>query len=296
MRSMLRFEASQMGVAGCHDDVDLYVSYGRGKAHLKVDGENTEKQSEYLQSSGLVVWMGNDDIDLIRGSGSTRRRYLDFLCSQIDPSYRSALSRYRRALKARNVLLKERSDRASELRAYAELLITHGDYITQVRQQTVESLAPIVGLAQAAVSDRDEPVELVYQSGCNHNMRDAIENSRESEIRQRQCVVGPHRDDVVIHLNGMPANEFASEGQQRTLAVALKLAQGDLIQKKLQRSPMYLLDDVFGELDPGRRQALMAYLPEHAQKFITTTHIDWMQGDCSTWAKFRVDAGSVHTL
>jgi DNA replication and repair protein RecF len=101
--------------------------------------------------------------------------------------------------------------------------------------------------------------------------------ARERETRLRQAVVGPHRDDIALRLHGMPATDFASEGQQRTIALALKLAQGSLLAKRGGKTPIYLMDDIFGELDPGRRNALMAHLPAMAQKWITTTHLDWLR-------------------
>ncbi|WP_083912835.1 DNA replication/repair protein RecF [Rubritalea marina] len=293
LRSTVKFDSSGMGVAGLLGDVELQVGYNRGGTKHTVDGEPLERQSEYLQESGLIVWMGNDDIDLIRGSGSVRRRYLDFLCSQLDPRYRQALSRYRRALKARNIVLKSQQPSAQELQAYAVVMASYGDYLIESRKKVVEALGPVVHRAQQAISGKDEPIELEYLCACTGGVEAALQESQESERRQKQCVVGPHRDDLKITLNGMPADEFASEGQQRTLAIALKLAQGDMLYEKLLRSPIYLLDDIFGELDPGRRQALMDYLPSSAQKFITTTSIDWFDGDSQNWAKYMVRDGVV---
>jgi DNA replication and repair protein RecF len=100
--------------------------------------------------------------------------------------------------------------------------------------------------------------------------------AREREARLRQAVIGPHRDELDLRLHGMPAADFASEGQQRTLALALKLAQGKLLERRGGKLPIYLMDDIFGELDPGRRNALMKHLPPLAQKWITTTHLDWL--------------------
>jgi len=100
--------------------------------------------------------------------------------------------------------------------------------------------------------------------------------AREKELRLRQSVVGPHRDDLLLLLHGMPAAEFASEGQQRTIALALKLAQGSVLSEHSPAPPMYLLDDIFGELDPPRRRALIENLPIGAQKWITTTHLGWL--------------------
>jgi DNA replication and repair protein RecF len=122
--------------------------------------------------------------------------------------------------------------------------------------------------------------------------------ARERENRLRQAVVGPHRDDVQLRLHGMPAADFASEGQQRTIALALKLAQGGLLEAQGGSAPLYLLDDIFGELDPGRRNALMAHLPPLAQKWITTTHLDWLHetAGLADLARFRVGDGGCHPV
>ena len=113
-------------------------------------------------------------------------------------------------------------------------------------------------------------------------------------MRRRQTLVGPHRDDFQLTLHGMPAAQFASEGQQRTIALALKLAQAKLLSALRGAEPVMLLDDIFGELDPARRNALLGYLPEGAQKLITTTHLDWARGTAFDSAEvFQVEAGAV---
>lgn len=293
MRPMVRFESAGYGLAGESIDHSLQVRHGRGVALHLIDGEEQPTQNAYLQHGGLVVWMGNEDVELVRGSGGARRHYLDFLCAQLDPVYRRALARYRRALKARNLLLKSTQYREQELHAYAEILIEHGDYLCQVRERVVTLLQPFAAEAQIAISGRDEALVMQYQQGAHTHMRDALAESAASERRQRQTIVGPHRDDLKFLLNGMPAADFASEGQQRTLALALKLAQGRALRELAGRSPVYLLDDIFGELDPGRRNALLHYLPADAQKLITTTTLEWLEGDWSGWACYDVANGSV---
>ena len=288
MRPLVRFESAGLGIAGECWDQDLTVRYARGNAGLQIDGEPIETQNLYLQQSGLIVWMGNEDVDLIRGSGGGRRRYLDFICSQLDAGYRRALSRYRRALKARNLLLKDRVTSDAELNAYAEVLIENGDYLTKVREQILADIEPLAGKAQMKISGKEEKLQLEYISGSGGDMRDALQTTAEAERRQRQTLAGPHRDDIRITINRMPAADFASEGQQRTIALALKLAQGEAIEALTSRVPVYLLDDIFGELDPDRRNALVAYLPTHAQKFITTTTVDWMEGGWEAWERFEV--------
>ena len=228
-------------------------------------------------SGGLVVWMGNEDLELVRGPGEGRRRFLDFLGSQLDPDYRRSWSRYRRALRAKNLLLKESRPRDAEILAYEEILVEHGSFLMQSRARLVADLAPLAAEAQRVVSGRDEPLTLNYLPASGPDLRESMLQAREREKRLRQAVVGPHRDDLDLRLHGMPAAEFASEGQQRTLALALKLAQGKLLENRGGKLPIYLMDDIFGELDPGRRNALMSHLPPQAQKWITTTHLDWLR-------------------
>ena len=107
--------------------------------------------------------------------------------------------------------------------------------------------------------------------------------------------MGPHRDDLALTVNGLAAGEFASEGQQRTLALALKLAQGQVLASARDRPPVYLIDDVFGELDPGRRNAVLRALPAEAQKWITTTHLGWLDeaGGLEEIRRFSVCGGEV---
>lgn len=294
MRPMVRFEAPAMGVAGECWERELAVRFARGNVNLKIDGEELGTQNEFLQQSGLIVWMGNEDVDLVRGSGGGRRHYLDFICSQLDAGYRRALSRYRRALKSRNLLLKDREPRDAELNAYAEVMIEHGDYLTQVRQRVVALIGPMADKAQQFLSRNGEQLGVEYISGTAVDMRQALAATAVSERRQRQTLAGPHRDDLKLTINGMPAADFASEGQQRSIALSLKLSQGEALQAVAGRVPIYLVDDVFGELDPLRRNALMEYLPENAQKFITTTTVDWMTGDWEKWPVFVVKTSSVN--
>ncbi|MCP5536699.1 MAG: DNA replication/repair protein RecF [Akkermansiaceae bacterium] len=268
------------GVAGeCWGNEQRVGFTPRKGVEMKLDGEVVIKQGDYLRSGGLIVWMGNDDLDLVRGSSRGRQRYLDFLGCQLDPNYRDHLNRYHRVLKARNILLKDRVLREAEIAAYTELLVKHGDFLTTARRQLVGRLEPEAVCSQHRISACDERVGMEYCAGSGDDLVKSLEMTHERERRVGQTVAGPHRDEVRLTINGMAAADFASEGQQRTMALSLKLAQGELLQKEARRMPVYLLDDIFGELDPGRRNALMAALPKQAQKLITTTNIDWMEDD-----------------
>jgi DNA replication and repair protein RecF len=277
MATLVRSGAPAFGIAGDPWGEDRKVKFSRGELVLKVGDEPRESQSAYLADGGLVVWIGNEDLELVRGPGEARRRYLDFLGAQVDPAYRRAWSRYRRALRAKNLLLKDGRSRDAELLSYEEVLVENGTVLMETRARLIDELAPLASAAQRDISGRDEPLTLRYLPASGPDFRESILQAREREHRLRQAVVGPHRDELDLRLHGMPAADFASEGQQRTLALALKLGQGALLEARGGRPPIYLMDDIFGELDPGRRNALMGHLPAQAQKWITTTHLDWLK-------------------
>ena len=293
--TLTKFSTPGFGVAADPWGQERKIQQTSNGLALKVDGETRPSRTEYLADGGLVVWMGNEDLTLIRGPGEGRRHFLDFLGAQLDPKYRTAYTRYRRALKAKNLLLKESRLRLPELLAWEDILIEHGTYLTESRQQLIAHLSPLVAAAQLDISGKNEALTLTYLPASGPCMRDSILQARQRETATRQSVVGPHRDDVSIRLHGMPASDYASEGQQRTIALALKLAQGDLLHQRCAKTPIYLLDDIFGELDPARRNALLHHLPPHAQKLITTTNLDWRESTKNLPAlpTFKVTASAV---
>ncbi len=294
MGTLARLGGKGFGIAGDPWETERQVRHSREGLFLKVEDQTRPSQTSYLDDGGLVVWMGNEDLELIRGPGEGRRRYLDFLGAQLDSGYRRSWSRYRRALRAKNLLLKEGRPRDAEILSYEEILVEHGSVLMAARSRLVEELTPLAAEAQRAISGKDEALTLRYLPASGEDLRESILSARERETRLRQAIVGPHRDDLDLRIHGMPAAEFASEGQQRTLALALKLAQGKLLERRGGKLPIYLMDDIFGELDPTRRNALMNHLPSQAQKWITTTHLDWLEESPALGqiGRFRVNGGT----
>lgn len=280
--TLAKFSTPGFGVAGDPWGQERKIKHTSSGLRLFADGEPRSSRTAYLADGGLIVWMGNEDLTLIRGPGEARRHFLDFLGAQLDSAYRTAYTRYRRALKAKNLLLKEPKLRLPELIAWEDILIEHGTFLTESRARLVADLSPLAAAAQTDISGKNEALTLTYLPASGPCMKDSILQARQRETATRQAVVGPHRDDVSLRLHGMTASDYASEGQQRTIALALKLAQGDLLHTRRGKTPIYLLDDIFGELDPARRNALLQHLPPHAQKFITTTHLGWRETTDST--------------
>lgn len=249
------------------------------RLEMSVDGMPRRDYAEYLADAPPVVWLGNKDMALVAGAAEQRRDYLDYTGSQWHPEYRAHLLAYRRALKSRNLLLRHPRPQEGALRSYARVLAEHGEALLLLREQLVSLLAPHIAQHHERIAGaRQETVQLRYERSCRLPLAEALEQSLETDRRTGVTSVGPHRDDVVLCVNGAPAAAYASEGQQRTLAIALILAQASLLHTETGQAPVLLIDDVFGELDPARRQALLATLPEESQTFITTTHLHWLGG------------------
>ena len=299
LNELIQFEKGGFGVAGTWRGQDLRVVNEHGqRRRLYHHGNDVSRNRDYLDHSGLVVWMGSDDLGLITGRGSRRRRYLDFLAAQLYPDYGVALRSYEHALRSRNGLLKEGTPpNWPQIDAYTEVLVEHGEKITRQRRELIGVLNPHIRQAQHAISGQEEDLATTYTPGAGENFMEMLERSRQRDLRRGLTTSGPHRDDLRILVNDRPAARFASEGQQRTIALALKLGQMELLQMRRSQTPILLVDDIFGELDPARRQSLTRAFPESGQKLITTTSLDWLPEYRLLEPRvFRVSAGQAEVL
>lgn len=272
---LVRLGAAGFVVDGFYSGNHLQFYYSPRRKKLALDSVEQRSALEYLQI-GRAVWFSNGDIALVRGAADERRRYLDFVAAQLDPGYRRHLRDYEKALRSRNRLLKLPGTRWREIAAFDAPLVTAGMALTEARARLIAALEPHAVESQRAIGGAAaETLGMRYEPGCGAGSFAAnLAASQEEDLRLRQTTVGPHRDELVFTLNGL-GSELASEGQQRTLALALRLAQARLIAARHEVLPLLLLDDIFGELDPARRNALLAHLPPGAQQIITTTHLDW---------------------
>ncbi len=225
-QTLTKFSTGGFGIAGDPFGERRKILHRENILKLFAKGEPVPRRSDYLNTGGLIVWMGNEDLGLVRGSGENRRNFLDFIGSQIFPEYRSALTRYKRALRAKNLLLKEPVLRTAELRAWEEIFVENGNSLMKFRAELIAALAPLSAEAQERISAKDEKLSLSYLPGSGPSFGDSILQARSREIRARHALIGPHRDDLSIRLHGLSALDYASEGQQRTIAISLKLAQG----------------------------------------------------------------------
>ncbi|GAA5146557.1 DNA replication/repair protein RecF [Prosthecobacter algae] len=295
---VIRLGAKTMLIEGTLKDKRLRCAQSVTARRLAVEGAVCGKTAEYLSQSGLVVWMDHRDMNLLRGSAEHRRRYLDFAASQMFPDYLKALRGYERALRGRNYVLKRDAVIAwRQADAFAKVMDDFGQVIIARRHELVQILQPHVTRIHAELSGGSECGVTNYApSFFEGSLVEGLAERREEEQRLRQTSVGPHRDDLLLLLNDLDATSFASEGQQRSLALSLKIAQAHALEQVAGQPPLLLLDDVFGELDAHRRRALLRLLPAGTQKVITTTHLDWAQGEAIPGLVYQVEVACVTTV
>jgi DNA replication and repair protein RecF len=287
---LVRLGHKSFAVAGRYGDHSLEFRYSTLRRKLSFDHVDQTSAAEYLRTA-RVVSFANADIELTRGGSEPRRRYLDFLGSQIDPSYRPTLRAYERALRSRNALLKSPQPRTREIAAYDPPLLEHGARLSAMRATLVERLSPFATEAHAGIGG-EEKIDMKFVPGSGADFEKELAESRTEELRLRQTIVGPHRDDLELRVQKMSAAVYASEGQQRTIALALKIAQAQIFAAEEKVSPLLLIDDIFGELDPSRRNALLRHLPGEAQKLVTATAVQWRENEFDGPVS-RLEAGKV---
>lgn len=212
------------------------------------------------------------DIELLTGPAALRRRFLDVAVGQLQPSHAASISRYQRALAQRNALLKQVGQRqaaASELDQWDPLVATAAEPIWRARAAAAAAISDFACQRHRALRSPDDPAETLSLSFAPADSTTLLA-SRSRDIARGSTSVGPHRDELMIDLDGRPAANFASRAQQRAVALSLRLAEADFLEAESGDSPILLLDDVFSELDPGRRERTADAVRSHSQQLLTS--------------------------
>ncbi|CAI8029868.1 DNA replication and repair protein RecF [Geodia barretti] len=260
----------------------------RGQFKLKKNGVLQTKRSEWIGQFNAVLF-SPESLVLVKGGPAERRRFLDLLISQIDSTYLKNLQKYRLVLRQRNELLKQIRTTfvdAVQLDVWDKLLIAHGAAIIIKRLEIFHQLKAYAMQNHQKLTGGKENLALTYCSTLVGNKTKteteiakdfdvALNASRGADLQRGTTLVGPHRDDFLIELENAEARTYGSQGQQRTIALALKLAELELIRTVTGQDPIVLLDDVTSELDYKRTEYLLNVLQNlSAQTFITATHAE----------------------
>jgi DNA replication and repair protein RecF len=259
-----------------------------GRRTVALNGETLRRQADFLGVMNAVQF-SSLDLGLVRGSPGQRRDWMDALLCQLEPVYAAILQQYNQILRQRNALLRQKGigDAASvdpsQLAIWDAQLATAGTRIMRRRSRVLQRLVPLAQTWHYAISDRREELEIRYvpQVGLEQDdpaviqaaFLDQLQHRSIAEQIQGTTLVGPHRDDVEFTINHTPARQYGSQGQQRTLVLALKLAELKLIETVVNQPPLLLLDDVLAELDLNRQNKLLETIQDRFQTLITTTHL-----------------------
>lgn len=291
------------------NDLDLEVALSRTeKKSLVVNTVRVTRAMEFIGQLKAVSF-SISDLEVVRGEPSRRRRFLDLEISQLSPSYCHALSCYRKVLEQRNRLLKlmrDRSLRASvedNLAAWNEQLIAYGGKIMERRRQFLQALQTHAQPIHATLTEGQERLSVVYEPSFRmpddpeaiaEAYRAALRDVREEERRRQVTVVGPHRDDLTFLVNGRDVRVYGSQGQQRSVALSVKLAEVELMRELSGEFPVCLLDDVFSELDARRRAHLFDVTLNRCQTFLSTTDVELLPAEVLKQADlFHARAGEL---
>ena len=211
------------------------------------------------------------DLDLLTGPAAMRRRYLDVAVGQLTPIHASNLSRYQRALTQRNALLKRIGEgiaSQSELQQWDDLLVAAAEPIWRARSDAASALSSAATERHLSLRSPDDPAEILQLSYAPAR-EPTLQESRRRDLARGSTSVGPHRDDLLIDLDGRPAGSFASRAQQRAVALSMRLAEADYLESQGGDPPILLLDDVFSELDPPRRSRTAEAVSSAEQVILT---------------------------
>ncbi|MBH55016.1 MAG: DNA replication and repair protein RecF [Opitutaceae bacterium] len=264
----------------------------KGK-EIEVDGERISRFRDFIGSFPTVV-MSSHDIQLLRGSPGVRRQWLNLVLASSNQSYYDNLRDYHRLLAERNALLKKFAG-SNEMKAFEAGLADKAVRLFKVRSDEIPRLQRHLKDAYLQISPEDENVKMAYKPDFEAISREGylkqLEKSREKDRILKSTQHGPHRDDLDLGLEGRKARDFGSEGQQRSLMIALKIAQSRFVEESNGISPVLLADDVLGELDDLRKSNFWHALGKGVQVFATGTEIP-NEDDGRKWQVFTVRDGT----
>lgn len=292
VRELVRWEAPQATVRGqfttqAGRDQQVSVSLRRRRSggeiekEIRYNGSPPESIAQLMQRLPVVLFEP-EDLQLVKAGARERRRFMNMALAGARALYLDDLLRYRRALQQRNELLKQAARgqaTGEDLAPWTRQIVEAGAQLMADRQWLVEQVGPRAAALYAELSAGAEPLELRYRPNVNGEegiperqqaFYEALEESWDEELRRGATRVGPHRDELLVVLGGRRARDFGSQGQQRTAALSLKLAQAQVLAASRQESPLVLLDDCLSELDESRRRQVLELVGQFDQLILTT--------------------------
>ena len=255
--------------------IDMHLRKGKGKL-VTIDGISIHRTSELF---GLIniIFFSPEDLSIVKEGPAERRRFMDMELCQLSRIYYSNLAGYNKVLNQRNALLRSISFNRSlldTLDVWDDQLVTYGKRIIEERTNFIDMLRELVVRVHGEITEGREEIDIRYEPHVEKDQfADMLLDRREMDLKNSSTMTGPQRDDIGIYINGRDVRTYGSQGQQRTVALTLKLAEIELVKKLINDTPILLLDDVMSELDGRRRNALLQTIQD-IQTVITCTGYD----------------------
>ena len=287
-QELLRWEQNEFHLYGDflmnNHKVSLESHYKDKRKMVKINQVSCQRLSDFVGTIN-VIFFSPDDLVMIKGGPSERRRFLDLHIAQMRPGHVSILNAYNKAIQQKSALLKsytEKQLKYSQIQLWNDQIIELGKKIILNRAELTQRLQEAANPIYDSLSSKKEKLKVIYYALGKRTVTEAISefpklmnDKLDQEIERQMILVGPHRDDLQILLNGKPGRLYASQGQQRSLVLSLKLAELELIRQEKGEYPLLLLDDVLSELDRFRRDYLIKFIDSsHIQTLITMTGAD----------------------
>lgn len=310
-QELIRWDTAGAQVSGAvsrgHSTIPLELFLTKKGRKTKVNHIEQKKLSSYIGQLNVILF-APEDLSLVKGSPQVRRKFIDMEIGQIDPIYLYDLVQYQSVLKQRNQYLKQLFEKKQNDELYltvlTEQLIEFGSKIIFARQRFVKRLAFWANQLHQKISDEKEVLQIEYLSSVGtvsasleqvqQQFKDALDQVKTREKMRQISLVGPHRDDLNFLINDRNVQTFGSQGQQRTTALSVKLAEIDLMKEETGEYPVLLLDDVMSELDDSCQLHLLETIEGKVQTFITTTTLEHVKDKMSVEAEiFYVDKGHI---
>ena len=298
-REMIRFGAEESHIKlivekqGVPCRIDMHLKKNRSKG-VAVNGIPIHKVTELFGILN-VIFFSPEDLGIIKNSPAERRRFIDLELCQLDKVYTHNLINYNKVVSQRNKLLKEidyRKDLLDTLEIWDMQMVRYARPVIERRQEFVKELGRIMAEIHGSITGSREKIRLEYAPHVDASVIERkLAGERARDLKAKVSLTGPHRDDLLFFINDIDVRQFGSQGQQRTAALSLKLAEIELVKKKIREKPVLLLDDVLSELDSGRQERLLESVGD-IQTMITCTGLDDFVAHCFHIDKsFHIESG-----
>lgn len=275
--------------------IDVHLRKNKTKG-IAVNGIPIKRASE-LFGIFNVIFFAPEDLNIIKNGPSERRRFMDLELCQLDKMYVHNLINYNKVLNQRNRLLKDISFNPKleeTLDVWDEQLVLYGKEIIKKREEFIKQISKIIKPIHEDLTNKEEAIKIDYQKNTEvKNFEKNLKRNRSNDLKHKNTSVGPHRDDILFFNKDINIRTYGSQGQKRTIALSLKLAEIELVKKVINDTPVLLLDDVLSELDSDRQNHLLERLND-IQTIITCTGLDeFVENSFNIDRIFKVDNAKV---